>query len=287
MTENTDPDHEPKFSPETENNYSEPLNQIEEAKQDMEVHHHPQLHHNPKPWKEYLLEGLMIFIAVSLGFFAEQLREHFVESKREKEYVQSLYNDLKTDTALIHRTYNEKSWILAKFDSVENILVSDNIIANNEFIYYVERYISFNDVFTSQDVTYQQLKSSGNFRYIKTIALYKKIADYYSLYLHYQSIDVGFNPNKKETMELEAKIFNARDLSSLDNPNPSNFYNLALTPNGKKFEPITLDKQNLNSLYLKFADAKTRTIGSIVFLNWLKGMAVGLLKELENEYHLE
>ena len=34
----------------------------------MEVHHHPNLHHKRKPWKEYLLEGLMIFIAVTLGF---------------------------------------------------------------------------------------------------------------------------------------------------------------------------------------------------------------------------
>jgi len=42
----------------------------------MEVHHHPQLEHKPKPWKEYLLEGFMIFIAVMMGFFAENLREH-------------------------------------------------------------------------------------------------------------------------------------------------------------------------------------------------------------------
>jgi hypothetical protein len=45
----------------------------------MEVHHHPDLSHGPKSWKRYLLEGLMIFVAVTLGFFAEQLREHFVE----------------------------------------------------------------------------------------------------------------------------------------------------------------------------------------------------------------
>ncbi|HEY8783428.1 MAG TPA: hypothetical protein VIM16_17510 [Mucilaginibacter sp.] len=32
----------------------------------MEVHHHPQLEHNPKPFKEYLLEGFMIFIAVMM-----------------------------------------------------------------------------------------------------------------------------------------------------------------------------------------------------------------------------
>jgi hypothetical protein len=34
----------------------------------MEVHHHPQLHHQRKPRKEYLLEFLMIFLAVTLGF---------------------------------------------------------------------------------------------------------------------------------------------------------------------------------------------------------------------------
>ena len=51
----------------------------------MEVAHHPDLHHKPKPWKEYFLEFLMIFLAVSMGFLAESLREHIVEKKREKE----------------------------------------------------------------------------------------------------------------------------------------------------------------------------------------------------------
>jgi hypothetical protein len=36
--------------------------------QNMEVHHHP--HVETKSFKEYLLEGLMIFVAVTLGFFS-------------------------------------------------------------------------------------------------------------------------------------------------------------------------------------------------------------------------
>ena len=36
--------------------------------QDMEVHHHPDLHHKRKKFKEYFLEFLMIFLAVTLGF---------------------------------------------------------------------------------------------------------------------------------------------------------------------------------------------------------------------------
>ena len=42
----------------------------------MEVHHHPHVPTHSKPWKEYVLEGLMIFIAVTLGYGAENIREH-------------------------------------------------------------------------------------------------------------------------------------------------------------------------------------------------------------------
>jgi hypothetical protein len=34
----------------------------------MEVHHHPDLHHEQKPWKEYILEFVMLFLAVTMGF---------------------------------------------------------------------------------------------------------------------------------------------------------------------------------------------------------------------------
>jgi hypothetical protein len=47
----------------------------------MEVHHGH--HGGPKGMKEYFLEFFMLFIAVTLGFFAENLREHYVEKQRE------------------------------------------------------------------------------------------------------------------------------------------------------------------------------------------------------------
>ena len=44
----------------------------------MEIHHqhhhdHPQ--HKEKMWKHYALEFLMLFLAVTLGFYAENIRE--------------------------------------------------------------------------------------------------------------------------------------------------------------------------------------------------------------------
>jgi hypothetical protein len=55
----------------------------------MEVHHHPDLHHKPRKWKEYFLEFLMIFLAVTMGFFAESFRENIVNKEREKKYIES------------------------------------------------------------------------------------------------------------------------------------------------------------------------------------------------------
>ena len=72
----------------------------------MEVHHHPQLEHKPKPWKEYLLEGLMIFIAVTLGFFAESLREHIAKKDNEQQVIASLVRSIKKDTAFLSNLVN-------------------------------------------------------------------------------------------------------------------------------------------------------------------------------------
>ena len=50
----------------------------------MEVHHHS---HHLKKWKEYISEFLMLFAAVTLGFFAENLREHQIEKHREIQFL--------------------------------------------------------------------------------------------------------------------------------------------------------------------------------------------------------
>jgi hypothetical protein len=51
----------------------------------MELHHHP--HVEKKNFREYILEGLMIFLAVTMGFFAESIRERITDNAKEKEYI--------------------------------------------------------------------------------------------------------------------------------------------------------------------------------------------------------
>lgn len=75
----------------------QPLTINNEPTTNMEVHHHP--HVEKKKFKEYFLEFVMIFIAVTLGFFAESFREHLVNKGKEKEIISALYSDIKKDTA--------------------------------------------------------------------------------------------------------------------------------------------------------------------------------------------
>ena len=75
----------------------------------MEVHHHPDLHHKKKNFKEFFLEFVMIFLAVTLGFIAENVRESISNHEQEKHYVESLVNDLTEDTVNMHVAINENT----------------------------------------------------------------------------------------------------------------------------------------------------------------------------------
>jgi hypothetical protein len=105
-------------TPETDSH----LSSSEIPTSDMEVHHHPQLEHKAKPWKEYLLEGLMIFVAVMLGFIAENIREGITNREHVKELVSQLVQDLKDDTSKLNEVYNGESKIFNANEELSDLL---------------------------------------------------------------------------------------------------------------------------------------------------------------------
>lgn len=87
----------------------------------MEVHHHP--HVGKKGVKEYFFEFLMIFLAVTLGFFAESFREYLNNRSKENEYMASLVEDLKSDTAFLNLSIHTLiPYHLKWMDSTRNLL---------------------------------------------------------------------------------------------------------------------------------------------------------------------
>ena len=111
----------------------------------MEVHHHP--HVEKKNFKEYFFEFLMIFLAVTLGFFAESLREHIVDKEREREYISSFYTDLQSDQRDLPVLINAiKKQQVQPGESLPLLLSKASITTPADSIYYfLRRFIATRD----------------------------------------------------------------------------------------------------------------------------------------------
>src|ERR1700741_1429785 len=101
----------------------------------MEVHHHP--HVEKKNFKEYLLEGLMIFLAVSMGFIAENIREIIADNEKEKVSIESFVEDLEADQKYFKEQDIYFTERLQQLDSLIALLNTKERITNkNDFYYY-------------------------------------------------------------------------------------------------------------------------------------------------------
>ena len=144
----------------------------------MEVHHHP--HVEKKSFKEYLLEGLMIFLAVSMGFIAENIRERVTENKKEGEYIESIVEDLSTDQHNIDSSVINLNRRFRYTDSLVYLLnMKEKMVNTADFYYYARiapRYVPF----VSHSATFDEMKSSGMFRIIRDKNIVKKILEYYA-----------------------------------------------------------------------------------------------------------
>ena len=58
----------------------------------MEIYHPHKLPSDSKI-KGFIFEFLMMFLAITGGFFMENLREHYIERHKEKEYIESMVTD--------------------------------------------------------------------------------------------------------------------------------------------------------------------------------------------------
>jgi hypothetical protein len=146
--------------------------------ENMEVHKHPHHVTHKKKWGEYVLEFLMLFLAVFLGFLAENLREQTVEHHREKVYIHSLVEDLKSDIIQSDEVLVKLNNRSIGIDSVIAALSSPGIMESSNNAYRLwSKNIGFAD-FISNDRTIQQLKNSGGLSLIRNKVVSDDIMKY-------------------------------------------------------------------------------------------------------------
>ena len=113
----------------------------------------------------------MIFLAVTMGFFAENIREHFGDVKTEKEYLSSFKQQLLINKELFTIIQNGFIDYKNALDSLANLFFDKN--ENKDLITTARLVVKSKQLpFTTIDINaYQQLVNSAGLKYIHNMAL--------------------------------------------------------------------------------------------------------------------
>jgi hypothetical protein len=241
----------------------------------MEVHHHGHVHADKK-WKEYLFQFLMLFLAITLGFLVENLREHYIENKRAKVLAVSLIEDLKSDITEIDSSISNLNSVIGKSDTVTNELAKPQSRRRDSILQTGAVTMQRFSFFDPQMGTYEQIKNSGSLRYFKQ-DISKKMTDYevdknYIIkmagnYLEYHQITL---------VPFLLKLRNMQFLHSVKNKTEYNEAIFKTTPSGETF-----DLWRANADYLR-----TQFELQIRIMKHHRELAKDLIESLKKEYHL-
>ncbi len=273
----------------------EPTVPSPDSLQPMEVHHHPDLHHKKKKWREYVSEFLMIFLAVTLGFFAESLRESISEHEKAKVFAVSMLKDLEQDTALLNSYRNYFDYANSNVDTLMQLLGANELkdIPTGK-LYWYGLWGGAHRFFVSNDATFQQMKSSGSLRYFdKTIAY--DAANYDRLCRMMQTTDNSLNNIYSETRKSRAQIFEfrynnmANDIARINNLHLDNkaLINQQIIDSFQKTNPplLTYDKIRMNE-YVELVRSRFLK-GNVVLADSLLNQSNKLIGELKGKYDLD
>ena len=245
----------------------------------MEVHHHS--HSARKKWTHYFWEFLMLFLAVFCGFLAEYQLEHTIEHQREKKYILSLVEDLKSDTANISRLVKINEVKVEGIDSLTNLIWTTKITKAEAKRLYDLKFGytgSFRRVLFSKS-TLTQLKNSGNLRLIKKMNIADSIVKYdlaIEFIEKYADHVTGFvNDNYK----AEYEIFSDKFFGT--------FYS-GEGYNSQDFDLLTYDPKTLH-MYANRLAHQGASMNSYITLALpsIKQKAINLIGLLEKEYDLK
>ena len=253
----------------------------------METHAH-HLHKSPSHgWKQYFFEFFMLFLAVTLGFFVENQREHFVEKQRAREFASNLLFDISNDTSRLNGLAIYQEWKEKSLDTLIILLNTTRKECDAAQFYHKLRALDSWRITTGYSDTYDDLKTSGLMRYYTKNGLAEKLKEYYNGYTALVTQEKEAEKFYEETCEPFLDL-HFEGLSYLNVANGS--------PETSEFLfPIDVDKK------ISLGDDVRKTLLNIVVrLKYKKGMfknievykkqkqmAIFLFELIKKEYHLE
>src|SRR6187399_1500350 len=214
----------------------------------MEVHAHT--HTTRKKWTHYLWEFLMLFLAVFCGFLAEYQLEHKIEKDREKQYISSLYEDLKENDKMLSQVLILQKIRIDRMDSMINILNHPESIRGNEgLLYYFARVSPRLQTLTVNNRTFEQLKNSGNFRLIRKIETSNLIMAYYETIQQIRLVEGLFFGEFDHYKVLASQIFDPAVFTSMEMEN-GEIDRTDQNPALQTYDPSLIKQLSLFAVYM-------------------------------------
>ena len=245
----------------------------------MEVHHHG--HTERKKWTHYFWEFLMLFLAVTLGFFVENQREHYIEHKREKQYIRTLIEDLRSDTAQLAASIDERLQKEQMVDSIVFALNSPDFSKQGSNIYYWGYSVLRPSRFIQNDRTIQQLKNAGNMRLIRKMEVSDNIMAYDFQIKRLQEIISEENDIRTQFRQFAKKLFDGNTLFSVVDKETPGFYRPPGNP-----ALANDDKATINEFLVTLQMTQHVMRAGRRNQERLKKTATELIEFLKKEYHL-
>ncbi|HUS01690.1 MAG TPA: hypothetical protein VMY77_08185 [Chitinophagaceae bacterium] len=243
----------------------------------MEVHKHPHHVTHKKKWTEYLLEFFMLFLAVFLGFVAENIREISVERHREKEYIRNMVQNLKDDTTQLSWCIQQLRLTLHKLDTLVYLTKADLTVPGNlKTATRLAIDAGSYTIFMSNNATIVQLKS-GNLRLIQT----NHAADSILKYDYLTAITV--RQGEQYSFSFNECILSAEHVFDITQFMGTTYGKVtAVVP-----PPVTTNKATLKLYANKAAVYFISARNYVQLLKFQLNYAKRLIDYLKKEYHLE
>ena len=247
----------------------------------MEVHHHS--HTTRKKWTHYFWEFLMLFLAVFCGFMAENLREHQIEHRREKQYMCSLIADLENDVTNLLQGFPAKEERIAAIDSI--LLFFENnpdVTSINGSVYGLLLRTNYDLLYRRNTTTIDQLKYAGGMRLIRKKNIADSVAAYDLGWIRAEFWKETYVNQQEKQKTLISQLMEASDLLQTyrTNSGPSH-------PKVDDSRPIRINRPYLNQFLNVLTQQKITTSRDMRAYRVLETNAETLIELIKKEYDLK
>jgi len=238
--------------------------------------------------KDYFIQFIMLFLAIFLGAVGENYRQQYtdevVERNMEKETLEAMVNDLKTDIENLTISINNKNekGVIAR--NLITYIKDENFITHTKDIYYYARVMTTREPFFASDGAVTQLQYSGGYTMIKN----KNIIDQINKYNFIKEKIYKLNETEEHILVqyriAASKIFKADIFSNMLDAEKHKDYKFYIKPLENNVSLFSTNPAYINEFIFWVSSANGNQSSNKAEMTKLKNHAIQLIKSIQ--FHL-